>query len=67
MNREPYKRKQGEFELRVLKDGRLVMIAPDETLLEIGQTVEQGDDPTPADADRQDVENADPTDQEAPR
>jgi hypothetical protein len=35
MSVKPYNRKQGEFELRVLKDGRLVMIAPDETLLEI--------------------------------
>lgn len=41
MSDKPYKRAQGEFELRVLKDGRLVMIAPDETLFEIGQTLEE--------------------------
>jgi hypothetical protein len=35
MSTEPRIRRQGDFELRVLKDGRLVMIAPDEALLEI--------------------------------
>jgi len=39
MKAEPYHRKQGEFELRVLKDGRLVMIAPDEMLLEIAASL----------------------------
>ncbi len=40
MSQKPYKREQGDFELRILKDGRLVMIAPDETLMEIAQTIE---------------------------
>jgi hypothetical protein len=40
MSAEPYNRKQGEFELRVLKDGRVVMIAPDETLLEIAAALD---------------------------
>jgi hypothetical protein len=35
MGEEPRTRRQGDFELRVLQDGRLVMIAPDEALLEI--------------------------------
>ncbi|MEN6332658.1 MAG: hypothetical protein ABFE01_00265 [Phycisphaerales bacterium] len=39
MSTEPYNRKQGEFELRILKDGRLVMIAPDEMLLEIAASL----------------------------
>jgi hypothetical protein len=39
MSQKPYQREQGDFELRILKDGRLVMIAPDETLLEIAQAV----------------------------
>lgn len=39
MSAKPYSRKQGEFELRVLKDGRLVMIAPDEALLEIATSI----------------------------
>jgi len=37
MSQTPYKREQGDFELRILPDGRLVMIAPDETLLEIAK------------------------------
>jgi hypothetical protein len=40
MSQKPYQREQGDFELRILKDGRLVMIAPDETLLEIAQAFE---------------------------
>jgi hypothetical protein len=40
MSQKPYQREQGDFELRILKDGRLVMIAPDETLLEIAQAIE---------------------------
>jgi len=40
MSTEPYNRKQGEFELRVLKDGRLVLIAPDEALLELAKAFE---------------------------
>ena len=40
MSQKPYKRKQGDLELRILKDGRLVMVAPDETLMEIAQALE---------------------------
>ncbi len=40
MSQKPYQREQGDFELRILKDGRLVMIAPDETLIEIAQALE---------------------------
>ncbi len=40
MSQKPYQREQGDFELRILKDGRLVLIAPDETLIEIAQTLE---------------------------
>ncbi len=40
MSTGPYQRKQSEFELRVLKDGRLVVIAPDEALLEIAKAFE---------------------------
>jgi hypothetical protein len=39
MSPTPYQRKQGDFELRILSDGRLVLVAPDETLLEIAQTL----------------------------
>lgn len=39
MSQEPHKREQGEFELRILKDGRLVVIVPDEGLLEVARAV----------------------------
>ncbi len=41
MSQTPYQRQHGDFELRILRDGRLVMIAPDETLLEIAQALEE--------------------------
>lgn len=40
MKKKPYKRKPGEFEIRILKNGKVVMAAPDETLVEIAQTVD---------------------------
>ncbi len=44
MKGEPYKRKPGDFEIRVLKSGRVVMIAPDETMLEVAQAVDPGNE-----------------------
>jgi len=38
--KKPYKRKPGDFEIRILKNGRIVMAAPDDSLIEIAQTVE---------------------------
>lgn len=40
MKKKPYKRKCGDFEVRILPDGRLVMIAPDQTLLELARGFE---------------------------
>ena len=40
MKKMPYKRKPGDFEIRILKNGKVVMITPDETLVEIAQTVD---------------------------
>ena len=40
MRGKPYKRKRGDFEVRVLSDGRVVMIGSDEALLEIARTLE---------------------------
>ncbi len=40
MKGEPYKRRPGDFEIRVLRSGRVVMIAPDETLLEVARAVD---------------------------
>jgi hypothetical protein len=34
-----YERKTGDFEIRILKDGRLIMIAPDEKLVEIAESL----------------------------
>ena len=43
MKKAPYKRKPGDFEIRILKNGKVVMVAPDETLVEIAQTVDPKD------------------------
>lgn len=40
MKNDPYSRKPGDFEIRILKNGKVVMIAPDETLMEIARTVD---------------------------
>ena len=40
MKKTPYKRKPGDFEIRILKNGKVVMVAPDETLVEIAQVVD---------------------------
>ena len=39
MSKKPYKRKPGDFEVRILSDGRVVMVAPDEELIEIAHLV----------------------------
>jgi hypothetical protein len=41
MSKKPYKRKPGDFEVRILSDGRVVMVAPDEELIEIAREVER--------------------------
>ncbi len=40
MKKRPYKRKPGEFEIRILKDGQVIMVAPDEALVEVASAVE---------------------------
>lgn len=40
MKQKPHKREQEEFEIRVLRDGQVVMIAPDETMMEIAQSLD---------------------------
>jgi hypothetical protein len=37
--KKPHKREVGEFEIRVLKNGKVVMIAPDEKLLEVAENI----------------------------
>ena len=41
MSKKPYKRKPGDFEVRILSDGRLVMIAPDEEIIDIARQVDR--------------------------
>jgi hypothetical protein len=41
MSKKPYKRKPGDFEVRILSDGRVVMVAPDEELIEIAHMVDR--------------------------
>jgi hypothetical protein len=38
--KKPYMREPGDFEIRILKDGKVVMLAPDETLMEIAKVIE---------------------------
>jgi hypothetical protein len=40
MKNNRYKRKPGDFELRILSNGRVVMIAPDEELLEVAKAID---------------------------
>jgi hypothetical protein len=40
MKSKPYKRKPGDFEIRILSDGQVIMLVPDEKLLEVAQAIE---------------------------
>lgn len=37
---KPYVREPGDFEIRILKNGKVVMLAPDEALIEIAKIIE---------------------------
>jgi len=39
MKNKPYKQQQGDFEIRILKNGRVVMITPDDALMEVAQRI----------------------------
>jgi len=39
MTKEPYQREPGDLEIRVLKDGRFVLVAPDQELMDLGKTI----------------------------
>ncbi|MCP4452711.1 MAG: hypothetical protein GY809_14710 [Planctomycetes bacterium] len=41
MNRTPYKRQPGDYEIRLLKDGRMVLVGPDQSLLEIAKELSE--------------------------
>jgi hypothetical protein len=40
MNATAYKRRPGDFEIRILTNGKVIMITPDETLMEIARAVD---------------------------
>jgi hypothetical protein len=40
MKKKPYRRKCGDFEIRVLSDGRVVMLAPDDELLKVARVLD---------------------------
>jgi hypothetical protein len=39
MRHRAYKRKPGDFEIRILADGRVIMIAPDEIIMQVADAV----------------------------
>ena len=39
MTKQPYQRQPGDLEIRVLKDGRFVLVAPDQELMDLGKIV----------------------------
>jgi hypothetical protein len=41
--KQPYQRKVGDFEIRILPDGRVVFVAPDGALAEVAEALEQPD------------------------
>ena len=55
MSKKPYKRKPGDFEVRILSDGRVVMVAPDEELIEIAREVERSNVSQPTTETQDDV------------
>lgn len=40
MRKKPYKRKPGDFEVRILRDGQVIMLVPDKKLLEVAAAIE---------------------------
>jgi hypothetical protein len=40
MRTRPYKRRPGDLEIRLLKDGRVVFVSPDQGLVEVARDLE---------------------------
>lgn len=55
MKNKPYKRKPGDFEIRILNSGKVIMITPDETLMEIARIVEPNNYALPPQMEIEDV------------
>ena len=39
MTERPYQRSPGDFEIRVLKDSRIVLVGPDQALMDLGKAM----------------------------
>lgn len=57
MTQKPYQRNAGEFEIRILPDGRVVMVAPDQTLMEVAQALDPINEQLSVTDREQNVEN----------
>ena len=44
MKPKPYKRRPGDFEIRILLDGRLIFVSPDESLMDVAQILDETDE-----------------------
>lgn len=55
MKKKPYKRKPGDFEIRILSSGKVIMITPDEALMEIARVVEPSNFALPPQMEIEDV------------
>jgi len=54
MKKRLYRRKPGEFEIRILRNGRVVFVSPDETLMDVAEAL---DERNPAVATRREAKN----------
>jgi hypothetical protein len=55
MKKKPYRRKCGDYEIRVLSDGRIIMLAPDDALMEIARTLDPNNEGLPPKATKRNV------------
>ena len=44
MTQDPYERCPGDLEIRILADGRIVLIAPDQTMLDIAAALQNSEE-----------------------
>jgi hypothetical protein len=54
MKNRHYKRKPGDFEIRILNSGKVIMIIPDEALMEIARIVEPNNCALPPQMEKKD-------------
>ncbi len=40
MRNKPYKRRPGDYEIRILTDGRVIMIGPDDDMMEVARAID---------------------------